>query len=1043
VPEQFRSIADHLPSWAVAILAAILFAAVVKGTLSPVLTPLFTLIRWCWRALARHYYGPADLASTFMHKRSRLAGKLIKELAALDSSESWEENRFTELEAEVEITDGRERIFKRWRNSPTRRVSLRRESSLTRALGRSHDPLILLEGEPGSGKSVALRHLATHLADRIIHGDENAEIPLYINLKSFRPRGPLGANAVMEFVMEGVAKLGDTEAERFVREALDGTGFSPQRRGKASWALLLDSFDEIPDILSATGSSLVTMQYATAIRDFINFRDDRIRAVVASREFKGPPGFSGARFRILSLTDRQQQTLIQRAYLDGKEESRVVEGIATAGPEFGSLARNPMFLSLVCEYAKKAGGFPVNVHSVYETYLGFRLDRDMDILGPRYNLSAADLRFYAECAAYSMASANGLGLSPDRQALISEMLNNGAPDRSAAGSALNALVSTKLGRGSDQLGRAGAQIFTFNHRRIQEYFATCVVLRDPSKVPPVQLLTDARWRETAVTILQTQPASTARLLLEEAEAQLRQALGVLSAGPPQGRTLWAADTEHVLGILAQGLGRNPEELGATLRALAGDLITRAWEDSRQENRAMALGYILCGPGATVNAVCAEAFASDSGLLRERAFGQVAWLREPPPALRDGVRLILATMWASPGFWQKRSTVRAQLRRLQQGSTLLKMHALLLSINTADLMLLMVAATLTELALYGSAAWRPVSYLILMVIVAHLGFRLRRDGMANTVLMQSPYAFALRMVRRILPSGRSRRAGGRIIRWTAAVCIEIPLVVSLIQNISGIGFLAAITVIAATAWPDALIDHVVLPRARKPGRNAPPKAKHNADPARVKSHIDWEVVGGAFLFLLWCGFLAAVSTGVPWLISHGWHAAGLPTVRTHRTHTDDIVFACIGIAAGIAIVGALLYGAASAIFRFWRDNRASARAIAEINGRSAPYSGRDIIGTFGVLNSRYSLKAFLESLRSRPQACSADALNVLSDLAASAGMLQNGKQHGENIGSSIPIPNSSCAEYIAWVGTHTQELRRILNWLDQDSIDSIVILAERI
>ena len=76
---------------------------------------------------------------------------------------------------------------------PYRHVALRREKSLSRGLARTTDSLIILEGDPGSGKSVALRHLAEQLAC----GARDAKsatslIPLYVNLKGVSPAQPPG-----------------------------------------------------------------------------------------------------------------------------------------------------------------------------------------------------------------------------------------------------------------------------------------------------------------------------------------------------------------------------------------------------------------------------------------------------------------------------------------------------------------------------------------------------------------------------------------------------------------------------------------------------------------------------------------------------------------------------------------------------------------------------------------------------------------------------------------------------------------------------------
>lgn len=83
---------------------------------------------------------------------------LLREISNRNISESWRDDEFAELEAEVE-TEGAKRpgLLGKFR------VGVRRERSLTVALRKSSDARILIEGDPGSGKSVALRHLCENI----------------------------------------------------------------------------------------------------------------------------------------------------------------------------------------------------------------------------------------------------------------------------------------------------------------------------------------------------------------------------------------------------------------------------------------------------------------------------------------------------------------------------------------------------------------------------------------------------------------------------------------------------------------------------------------------------------------------------------------------------------------------------------------------------------------------------------------------------------------------------------------------------------------
>ncbi|HEY4640540.1 MAG TPA: hypothetical protein VII75_04295 [Thermoanaerobaculia bacterium] len=113
-------------------------------------------------------------------RRRRFAAHVVTEISDLDVAEDWNDARFSELEAEVEA-EGRRRT---WLGFP-RKGMLSRERSLSEALRKSRERLILLEGEPGAGKSVALRHLAITIASSATKSRSlGSLIPLYINLKS-------------------------------------------------------------------------------------------------------------------------------------------------------------------------------------------------------------------------------------------------------------------------------------------------------------------------------------------------------------------------------------------------------------------------------------------------------------------------------------------------------------------------------------------------------------------------------------------------------------------------------------------------------------------------------------------------------------------------------------------------------------------------------------------------------------------------------------------------------------------------------------------
>jgi len=112
-------------------------------------------------------------------RRRNFARHLQSQLDELNNRESWQDFRFAELEAQVEI-EGKRHTNPALAFLGRTREELRREKSLSEALRRSQERLIHLVGDPGAGKSVALRHLAEVLVTRARRSRRvDSLIPLY------------------------------------------------------------------------------------------------------------------------------------------------------------------------------------------------------------------------------------------------------------------------------------------------------------------------------------------------------------------------------------------------------------------------------------------------------------------------------------------------------------------------------------------------------------------------------------------------------------------------------------------------------------------------------------------------------------------------------------------------------------------------------------------------------------------------------------------------------------------------------------------------
>jgi hypothetical protein len=636
------------------------------------------------------------------NRRAKFARYLEYELRKVDDQEEWRDSHFTELEAEVEVR-GRQKIGGLLPTLLWSRNTLRRERSLTRALAKSKERLILLEGSPGSGKSVALRHLAQRMAGRAARARRpNVILPAYVNLRGLKPeQGSVNADLIQDFVLETLNRANNRDVTRFLEDEFD--------RGmkEGNWLFLFDSFDEVPEVLSATEADEVVQVYTNAIDDFLHGMNE-CRGIIASREFRGPRLLrtsSWPRFRITTLSRRRQLTLIRRADLDWKGERALRAELFRTNVTIQALSGNPLFLSLICEYVRENRSFPNGSHDVFESYVTHRLKQDEFHLVGRFGLNSDQVRAITEDLAFCMAAEPGLGLSPTRSQVVETMVRqHSSPERDVQ-LAMNALEYIKLARFEATVGRDDDPTFTFSHRRFQEYFATCIVLRQRHRVSTLDLLTDGRWRETAVTICQTQTGSGLNALLNEAHSLLAKAVGdslpctedpvsLLTNGSPPGSVVgpfsWPAHTLHIVGILDAGFATDNRCFPQSLRSKADNLLVDAFAHGLIYDQQWAVEVCGTTSEGVLSGLIRAALRRGSPWLRETAYRQIGRLRSIPPDMAKDIYHMLLTMAVGGNLRRENLPVTAQLKRIDKPGRFLAAKRLLL------------IAPLTDLALHG--AW---------------------------------------------------------------------------------------------------------------------------------------------------------------------------------------------------------------------------------------------------------------------------------------------------------------------------------------------------
>ena len=606
-------------------------------------------------------------------RRQFFAGHILYEIRGINNSESWEDHRFTELEAEVEAQGKRVP----WLSILPQKDTLTREKSLSDALRKTTDKLVLLEGDPGSGKSVALRFLAKKLAEKAEKSRNLKEvIPLYINLKEIkRNDSNIDQNLIKSYVLEYLNRVNSRDVQDFLENEFD--------RGlqNGTWIFLFDSFDEIPEVISSVESDEIIHSYANAINDFLLNGFNQCRGIVASREYRGPKFLDVPSFRILPLTEHRQKQLIKRIDFGDFETNKLIGELANSPQSFRAMASNPMFLSLLSDYVKQSKKFPENSYLVYENYIDSRFKRDENRLKQSFGLNASKVREAAESLAFCMTAEYGLSLSPSRKELKKAINHQNISLDSELSKLLDALEFIKIGRAETITTDQGVQkTFTFSHRRFQEFFATALILRGSKKVNSRELLTNGKWRESAVVILQTQSEEDIQELLvisneivktaiTDLECQNYSQTNIFCQSEAEIKhnkreiIIWPKEFFHVLKIIQDGLIlRNRKLSGRMLQDVDDTLMFGMDKGSRLDNK-LCLEVSGVASQRVQEEILKYAFSLESYWLEITGYKQIHFLEKINIFFSACIRESLLSKALSGDLYKNKQATKTYIQRI--------------------------------------------------------------------------------------------------------------------------------------------------------------------------------------------------------------------------------------------------------------------------------------------------------------------------------------------------------------------------------------------
>jgi DNA polymerase III delta prime subunit len=492
-------------------------------------------------------------------------------------------------------------------------------------------------GDPGTGKSVAMRKLAR---DLIAESGRSARIPIYVNLKEWRRQKSWTAEdkptaeEFYKFLFYSVLENLD-----YASRALLQDNENYHRLFEAGYFFfILDSFDEIPAVLDHDENSWLIGELSAAITRCV-LGGHNSRAVIASRLFRKPKIIAESRsiFEIRPFSDDRIVRAISAAASDSE---RLIKIVLTERPDLGALGRNPFLLNLVINHFNLRHEAPNSQAQMFETFF----QSNIDFARAQYefvDVSDSDIYLTCEQIAQSMFSQSNVRLELSDVELKRDIQREDLPE------VLRFLVQARIAR----LGSASGN-FSFVHRRFNEYFLVRRLAQGGHAVPYDAIQADSRWRDALVLYAEIASAEDAKKLADHAWSNVCQ-LGRLSLRENFSEFIRA---RHALRFMVEAF-RSRLEVISPFQDSLGAIVEAKLRDTsdfiEKKTVAEAVGLLQAEKSGTLIEYVVSKYP---GWISESAAASARYL----PRIRQDLGLALFdNIVGQPGFRAVRDAARQQ------------------------------------------------------------------------------------------------------------------------------------------------------------------------------------------------------------------------------------------------------------------------------------------------------------------------------------------------------------------------------------------------
>ncbi|QFX96751.1 hypothetical protein GCD22_02567 [Acidithiobacillus thiooxidans ATCC 19377] len=328
------------------------------------------------------------------------------------------------------------------------------------------------------------------------------------------------------------------------------------------------------------------------------------------------------------------------AFLSQAQEREVLHHLATSK---STLANTPLFLTLLCRYVKGAKTAPKNDYELLSLQIDGLAHRDPAYLRRIYGLDPAELLKGAQRIARLFAEESSLGLAPTIDQ-VETVLNKAEVPGGDIQRFVAAMVDAKIARADVANAALGDRRFAFAHRRYQEALFVRHLVAHPGYLSGYDLLTEPRWREYAVTLLQTQPdealiemfEAAVQILVEATDRQYRRD-ALIPLSDCCGYFEWTSESTQMLNLLQEGLARRVSIIPEMLSTHVEKFLKVRWETGDSFDRMMVVRVATLLPQATLSKYLEETFLVGSDKAQSEGFNHTtALVGEIPSAVKQAV-----------------------------------------------------------------------------------------------------------------------------------------------------------------------------------------------------------------------------------------------------------------------------------------------------------------------------------------------------------------------------------------------------------------------